>query len=391
MIRTGADNSAALDRPSGLLPKDPPARAARWTGQLLLALALATGVFAVSFKLPETVVAPFVIVPIEGTAPMLAPVAGQIARVLVRTGQSVKAGDPLFEIRSDQVRDADARLRLLTEDQRALVERVRALDEAHASQLKLGEAETALAERDLSFREQHLGAARNILARKEKAVADGLLPQISLLSDRMVMAESENARVLSEQRLQQLALQRQERLATRERQRGVEAAEAEKLSLQIASVQAAMRDSEGELRTLRAPFDAVVLNLALQTPGDVIALGTELAQLARLDGAGQARLALPEVDLARLHIGQTVRLFVAAYPYQRYGSVASELTWISPAALSGAQDAGFFALAKLQPGTADMPLGVGMTGEARILVGRRTLLDLAMEPMRALRERLIVE
>lgn len=386
-----ADDSADLQRPSGLLPKDPPARAARWTAQLLLALALATLIFAVSFKLPETVVAPFVIVPVEGSAPLLAPVAGQVARVLVRTGQRVKAGDPLFEIRSDQVRDADARLRVLSADQEALTERVRALDAAHAAQLKLGDAELALAERDLGLRTQHLNAARSILTRKEKAVADGLLPQISLLSDRMLQAESENAQLQSQQHLQQLALQRQERLSAREQQRGAEAAEAEKLRLQIASLQSALVDSQGELRTLRAPFDAVVLSLALQTPGDVIGSGAQLCQLARLDGSALVRLTLPEADLARLQIGQTARLFVAAYPYQRYGSVGAELNWISPTPLSGAADAGFIAHATLQRGGDSMPLRVGMTGEARILVGRRTLLELALEPMRALRERMMID
>ena len=386
-----ARDHSAFERPSGLLPADPPARAARWAGWLLLALATAGTVFAVTFRLPETVVAPFVIVPVEGSAPMLAPVAGQIARALVRAGQSVKAGDPLFEIRSDQVRDADARLRGLREDQRALAERVRLLDAAHAAELKLGEAELTLAERDLGYRTQHLTAARSILTRKEKAVADGLLPQISLLSDRMLMAESENARTESEQRLQALALQRQERLAARAQQRGMEAAEAEKLGLQIAALESALTDSDGELRTLRAPFDAVVLSLAVQTPGDVIVAGAQLCQLARLDGDRVARLTLPEADLVRLQIGQTARLFVAAYPYQRYGSVAAALSWISPTPLNGTPDASFFAHATLPPGGTELPLRVGMTGEARILVGRRTLLDLALEPMRALRERVFVE
>jgi len=55
--------SELLDRESPLLPKDTPARVARWTGWLLLALAGVTTIFAVAFKLPETVVAPFELEP----------------------------------------------------------------------------------------------------------------------------------------------------------------------------------------------------------------------------------------------------------------------------------------------------------------------------------------
>ena len=41
----------------------------------MIALALAAAVFAVSFKLPETVIAPFVIEPVDGAAPLQASTA----------------------------------------------------------------------------------------------------------------------------------------------------------------------------------------------------------------------------------------------------------------------------------------------------------------------------
>ncbi len=85
-----------LDQPSGLLPKDPPARAARWTGWLLLVLCVAATGFAVIFRFPEVVVAPFVLVPEEGTDPIQAPLAAEIAAVRVQEGQTVKAGEELF-------------------------------------------------------------------------------------------------------------------------------------------------------------------------------------------------------------------------------------------------------------------------------------------------------
>jgi multidrug efflux pump subunit AcrA (membrane-fusion protein) len=387
MSGQGTDVSS-FDQPSGLLPTDPPARAVRWTGWLLLALALAAMIFAVSFRLPDVVVAPFVIVPVEGTAPIQAPVAGLLANVQVRAGQRVLAGDELFVLRSDALRDADARLRQLHEDQRALTEQVAKRTLSHASELAASDAQIGLSERELGFRQQHYAATRTILERKEKAVKDGLLPQLTVLSDRLVLAESETARVLAEQQLQQVKLKRQQQLDQRSRERTDEAASAEKLRVQIDALTAQLATSAGDLQSIRAPYDAMVLSVAAQTPGSVIAIGAELCQLARLEAAGQAQLSLPEAQMQRLRIGQGARLFLTAYPYQRYGSVPSEIAWISPAPISGPNAPSFIALATLQSGREGMPVRIGMTGEARVLVGRRTLLELALEPIRGLREKL---
>ncbi len=384
--------NAGFDQPSGLLPVDPPAKAARWTGWLLILITLAVGIFAVTFKLPETVIAPFEIVPVDGAAAVQSPVAGQLAAVRVQAGQTVKAGDELFQIRSDSVRDADARLVQLGEDQRALIEQAAKRDAAHLAELAGNDAAMALAQRELGFRSEHHDATRAILERKEKAVAEGLLPRLTLLSDRLVMAESESARVLAAQRVQELSLQRAERVDLRARERRDEAASSEKLRVQSETLRAQLTNSSGDLQSIRAPFDAVVLTLVAQTPGSVLAVGAELAQLARSDAAGQVRLKLPERDVPRLRLGQRVRLFVEAYPYQRYGSFDSTLQWISPTPVSASTEAQFLAFGNLPPiAKADMPLRIGMSGEARILVGRRTLLDIALQPMRALRERAFVE
>jgi multidrug efflux pump subunit AcrA (membrane-fusion protein) len=387
MSAASPSQDRSFDQPSGLLPVDPPARAARWTGWLLLSLALAAAIFAVAFKLPETVVAPFVIEPVDGAAPVQASVAGRLASVHVRAGQIVKAGDTLFQIRSDSVRDADARLRQLIEDQRALAEQIEKRDAAHQSELTGHDAQIALARRELEFRQQHHATTRALVERKGRAVAEGLLPELTLLADQLIVAESESARVLAEQQLQQLQLTRQERVDQRSRERTDEAATAQKLGVQSSALQAQLQGSQGDLESIRAPYDAVVLSLTEQTPGSVIALGDELCQLARENAVAQVRLLLPEPDLPRLRAGQEVRLFLAAYPFQRHGTLSTGLTWISPTPQGAAASAQFFALAAVPAQDPRMPLRIGMTGEARVLTGRRTLLELALEPMRALRER----
>jgi hemolysin D len=381
-----------LDQPSGLLPTDPPARGLRWTGWLLLALAIAAAIFATTFRLPETVVAPFVLVPADGEDPVQAPLAGELAVVRVQQGQVVQAGEELFRLRSDEIRNARTRIRQFTEDRRALQERGRRLDEAHQAELAIKDAEIDQAERELGFRDRHLETIRDLVRRSEKLAALGSVAPVELLGHKLDEAESQKNRAVTEKLVQQINFQRQELVAARARVRSDEAAEGEKLRVQIAALEEQLQDSAGDLKSVRAPHAAVVLQVAQRTPGGVVFAGAELCQLARLDARPKARLLLPETGLPRLVRGQTVRLFLESYPYQRHGTVAAEVAWISPAAVAVGTERHFVAFAELR--AAPVPgvtLRVGMRGEARVLVGRQTLVERAFEPLRGLRERLRAE
>jgi multidrug efflux pump subunit AcrA (membrane-fusion protein) len=102
----------------------------------------------------------------------------------------------------------------------------------------------------------------------------------------------------------------------------------------------------------------------------------------------QVRLSLPERGLARLTPGQPIQLRFEAYPYERYGSVSAVLDWISPVGVTAAEGTTFPATAKLSaaPAKGRVKPGLGMRGQAHILLGRRTLLEKFLEPLRALKE-----
>ena len=104
-----------------------------------------------------------------------------------------------------------------------------------------------------------------------------------------------------------------------------------------------------------------------------------------------ARLALSEAGLPRLALGQRVRFFFEAFPYQRYGAVNARLDWISPSAVVTPDGPRFVALASVDTSENSakkkpLPIRVGMRGEARIVVGRRTLIEYAFDPIRQLSE-----
>jgi hemolysin D len=87
-----------------------------------------------------------------------------------------------------------------------------------------------------------------------------------------------------------------------------------------------------------------------------------------------------------------VRYFFDAFPYQRYGTITGKVDWISPSAVTTTEGSRFVALGSLdsyeissRAGKA-LPLRVGMKGAAHIIVGGRTLIEYAFEPIRQLRE-----
>jgi multidrug efflux pump subunit AcrA (membrane-fusion protein) len=103
-------------------------------------------------------------------------------------------------------------------------------------------------------------------------------------------------------------------------------------------------------------------------------------------------MTLTEAGLPRLAVAQRVRYFFEAFPYQRYGTVTGKVDWISPSAITTTDGSRFVAFGSLdsyemssRAGHA-LPLRVGMKGNAHIIVGARTLIEYAFEPIRQLRE-----
>jgi multidrug efflux pump subunit AcrA (membrane-fusion protein) len=138
-----------------------------------------------------------------------------------------------------------------------------------------------------------------------------------------------------------------------------------------------------------APCAGIVLKLAVRGRGAVVQEGDVLAEVACAGERLQAELTLPQGAMALVRPGQPVKLLYDAFPYQRYGARAARIRWISPAGESG----GFRAFADLEAESVPVraerrPLVPGMGGRARVIVGRRTLVSYAFEPIRQLQESL---
>ena len=373
-----------------MLPEDPPPKLIRYMAGWLLAV-FAFALLAATFvHLPETEHAPFVLVPSEGADPIQSPRLSTVNRVLVTEGQTVPAGAELFILRSDEIRAFDTERRTLAEDLRTHELTLTKMDEAYAAEMDIKNAQVAQAESELRFREKQTSSNNDLLSRLEKLSKSGGFSQVDLIRLRMDAAGAEKDQAVAQRTLEQVKLERQEMANEHTRKRAEEAAEVEKLKVKLGALKADLENSQQNLLTIRAPYDAVVISLAQRSVGSVVQSGQELCQLARADTRPVARLSLNESGLAKLNVNQPVRFFFEAYPYQRYGAVVGKLDWVSPSAVAGSSGQSFIGLASIDEALnrRHLSLRPGMKGEARIRVGSHTLLQYAFEPLQHLSDKM---
>jgi len=375
-----------------MLPQEPPPWIIRSTAWLLLAAFLFALLVAIVMRLPETVHCQFVLIPATGADPIQSPRQAIISHVAVEEGQPVKLGEELFVLRSDEIRGWDMQFRTLTEDLRSKEESLTRSEIAYAAQLEIKKAEIEQAKSEVKFRENHASTSRELVKRMEKLAKLGGESEIDLVKLKLDLAGSEKDLSVAQRTVQQVNLDRERMETEHARQRAEQQSEIEKLKMRIGGLKTDLENTHQNLLTVRSPYEGVITSMDQRTVGSFVQQGQVLCQLAAKDAKPRARMTLNEAGLPKLAIAQRVRYFFEAFPYQRYGAVTGKLDWISPSAITTTDGAHFVALGSLDryeisPRTGEvLPLRVGMRGQANIIVGGRTLIEYAFEPIRQLRE-----
>jgi multidrug resistance efflux pump len=382
----------SLDEESDMAPQEPPPWIIRSAAWLLIGAFLFALLIAIVVRLPETVHCPFILIPATGADPIQSPRQAIISRVAVEEGQPVQAGEDLFVLRSDEIRGWGTQLQTLTEELRNKEEGLAQYETAYVSQLEIKKAEIEQAKSEVKFRENHAATSRDLVTRMEKLAKQGGESEIDLVKLKLDLAGSEKDLSVSQRTLQQVNLDRQRVETEHTRQRGEQQSEIEKLKMRIGALKIDLENTQQNLLTVRSPYDGVITSMDQRTVGSFVQQGQVLCQLARKDAKPRARMTLNEAGLPKLAIALRVRYFFEAFPYQRYGAVTGKLDWISPSTVTTSDGSHFVALGSLdrsvispRPGQI-LPLRVGMRGDAHIIVGGRTLIEYAFEPIRQLRE-----
>ncbi len=382
----------SLDAESEMSPQEPPPWIVRTTAWILVGAFLFALLIAIVMRLPETVHCRFILIPATGADPIQSPRQAIISRVAVEEGQPVKAGEDLFVLRSDEIRGWDTQFRTLTEDLHTKEEGLTQYKTAYAAELEIKKAEIEQAKSEVKFRQNHAATSRDLVTRMEKLAKQGGESEIDLVKLKLDLAGSEKDLSVAQRTLQQVNLDRQRMETEHVRQLGEQRAEIEKLKMRLGALKTDLENTQQNLLTLRSPYEGVVISMDQGTVGSFVQQGQVLCQLARKDSKPRARMTLSEGGLPKLAVAQRVRYFFDAFPYQRYGAVTGKLDWISPSAVTTAEGSHFVALGSLDryeisPRAGQvLPLRVGMRGDAHIIIGGRTLIEYAFEPIRQFRE-----
>ena len=382
----------SLETESEMLPQEPPPWIVRATAWILVGAFLFALFIAIVMRLPESVHCRFILIPATGADPIQSPRQAIISRVAVEEGQPVKAGEDLFVLRSDEIRGWDTQFRTFTEDLHTKEEGLTQYETACAAQLEIKRAEIEQSKSEVKFRENHAATSRELLTRMEKLAKLGGESAIDLIKLKLDLAGSEKDLSVAQRTLQQVNLDRQRVETEHLRQAGEQRSEIEKLKMRLGALKTDLENTQQNLLTLRSPYEGVIISMDQRTVGSFVQQGQVLCQLAPKDAKPRARMTLNEAGLPKLAVDQRIRYFFDAFPYQRYGAVTGKLDWLSSSAVTTTDGSHFVALGSLDrseisPRTGQtLPLRVGMRGDAHIIVGGRTLIEYAFEPIRQLRE-----
>ncbi len=294
------------------------------------------------FTRKETV--PGFLAPQAGVVQVRSVQGGRIIRVLVTEGQMVGEGAPLVEFASDiaglgqapaldlQLTEADRQYEALLE-QRAAVEqgfqgeRQRLLEQiaaqARLREILIGQREVqsdalelsaAEAERFSSLQSQGFAPAAEVDRRRRAVLAERAA--LADLATRISQVDATTAELRSQ--LASLPARQSEALA------------------RLASEGASLAQRRTELQVargyvLRAPVAGTVSGLQARpgmTPGDL-----PLLSIAPEGSELEAYLLVPTRAAGFLHVGQSARLQVEAFPFQRFGFVEGRIRTIARAVI----------------------------------------------------------
>lgn len=175
----------------------------------------------------------------------------------------------------------------------------------------------------------------------------------------------------------------------------------QRLELEITQLQAKITDTENHLvtakakleqRFLYAPVDGVILSLNIQNSGKVVQPGQTVAEIAPQEAPLELSAVIANQDAGFVKVGMPVKVKFDAYPYQDYGIISGTVNSISADAEAD-QKIGAVYRVKIALDQdyvtheqQQIKFKAGQTANAEIIIRRRRIADIVLEPIRKLQK-----
>lgn len=361
---------------------------------------------------------------------------GIIREILVREGQTVKAGDVLMRMSdvqaSTSVQQGQGRLHVLKAQQARLMaeasgqsspsfapeipadvhqdalhafrERLSRFQSEHQALLQQ-QAQRQAEEKEAQSRIQSIQAELD-LARRQSTLIEGLYRKGAASQMEWLDAQSRTQKLnttlidlqTSMPRLQAAIAELTARISENTARFRAEArTELTQVSAEIAKMSLAVDgDTERLSRTeLRAPSSGYVNRLAVNTIGGVIKPGEVVLEITPTEGPVAVEARVRPNDRASLRPGLPTRVMIGAYDYAVYGALVGTLIEVSADTLADETGQRYYRVL-IQT---DAPTGAmasqailpGMTARADIVLGQRSVMSYLLSPMLRFRQQAFTE
>ena len=275
-----------------------------------------------------------------------------------------------------------------------------------ASEAEIRRLEAALATNQTAQQgfEERLKVVAQVEAMRQellKLAAGSLLNLLTTKLDRLALSDQLGEKTYQEKELaQQIAAAREtkERYINNWVREAGERATTVQQDIATATQQLASAVRRRALVVLRAPADGVVLELGQRSIGSVAKEAEPLVTLVPQDNRVEAEVDVDSSDVARLRVGDPVRVKFDALPYQRHGTLSGTVRVITENSFQNDKAAGAgadkpdarpsFFRARIALGSMDLRnvpkdfrLIPGMTTSVEIVIGKRSIISYLLDPV----------
>ncbi|OKH51471.1 HlyD family secretion protein [Calothrix sp. HK-06] len=402
-----------------------------WTRGLLYLLVIFTAIvvpWAMLSKVDEVGSARGKLEPKGKTFELDAAVAGEVAEIKVKEGETLKQGQVLVKLESDltrtELQQAQAKLEgqmnrlsqlqlmknqlqggtILTQQQQG-----KAI--AAAQLAKIEETRQKL---EHNKKQRDIASARLVRDNKEveryrRLVGDGVVAEVQVVSQQRIADTTREDLNQASSNMQQAqaqlkAQQEQYQGTLRDNQLtllGIQR-QIKDLDSQIASLLGEINQTKQQInglnfqlqrREIRSPINGILFQLPIEKPGAVVQPGQLVAQIAPQNVPLVLRADMPSQESGFLQVGMPVQVKFDAYPYQDYGIVEGQVTWISPNSKMAQTPQGAIqtfelevTLHQLHIQTKDKRIALtpGQTATAEVIVRQRRVIDFLLDPFKKL-------
>lgn len=349
--------------------------------------------WAALFDIDQTVRTQGQFIPSDHTQVIQAVDGGVLAKLLVREGQQVQAGQTLAELEPDRAQAAfdesatkvialKAALLRAQAEANGLVPVFGAEFKAHP---ELVQVQTRLyAQRKQGLSEALASVAESAaLAKEELAMNESLF----------ATGDTSRAELLRAQRQVTELQARASELRNKYLQEA--SAEAARQAEELLTLSHRQTERQHILShmALTAPLAGVVKNLRITTVGGVLRAGDELMQISPTEGELLLEVRINPADIGLLRLGQQATLRLDAFDYSIYGTLQGELIYLSSDTLveqgpNGAPVSFYRGRVRVDtdahkrhPQLSQSTLKPGMTATVDIRTGERSLLNYLLKPI----------